>query len=107
MGSSLRISPDEQVAFLGRLQRGQFPVAKKNLEIVKETLAQDSGPGWRLVAKTGSSSTGEGWLVGWVEVAGGGCAFALHLDAPSHDEPTRVLPGMARDFLRQAGCIPP
>jgi beta-lactamase class D len=107
MGSSLRISPDEQVAFLGRLQRGQFPVAKKNLEIVKETLAQDSGPGWRLVAKTGSSSTGEGWLVGWVEVAGGGCAFALHLDASSHDELTRVLPGMARDFLRQAGCIPP
>jgi beta-lactamase class D len=106
-GSSLRISPDEQVAFLARLQRGLFPVAKKNLEVVQETLAKDLGPGWRLVAKTGSSSTEEGWLVGWVEVAGGGCAFALHLDASSHDEMNRVLPGMARDFLRKAGCIPP
>jgi beta-lactamase class D len=107
MGSSLRISPDEQVSFLARLQRGQFPVAKKNLELVQETLARDSGPGWRLVARTGSSSTGEGWLVGWVEVEGGGCAFALHLDASSQDEMNRVLPGMARDFLRQSGCIPP
>jgi beta-lactamase class D len=78
-----------------------------NLELVQGTLAQDSGPGWRLLAKTGSSSTGEGWLVGWVEVSGRGCAFALHLDASSHDELNRVLPGMARDFLRMAGCIPP
>jgi beta-lactamase class D len=107
LGSSLRISPDEQVAFLARLQRGEFPVAKRNLELVQEILAQEAGPGWRLVAKTGSSSTGEGWLVGWVERAGGGCAFALHLDAASHDEMTRVRPGLARDFLRQAGCIPP
>jgi beta-lactamase class D len=107
MGSTLRITPDEQVVFLARLQRGQFPVAKKNLELVQATLARDSGPGWRLVAKTGSSSTGEGWLVGWVEVEGGGCAFALHLDASSQDGLTPVLPGMARDFLRQSGCIPP
>jgi beta-lactamase class D len=107
LGSSLRISPDEQVAFLARLERGQLPVEKRNLELVQQILAQDSGPGWRLVAKTGSSSTGEGWLVGWVERAGGGCAFALHLEAPTYEEMTRVRSGLARDLLRQAGCLPP
>ena len=107
LGSSLRISPDEQVAFLARLQRGQLPVARKNLELVQEILTQDTGPGYRLVGKTGSSGDGEGWLVGWVETPGGGCAFALHLQAKGYDEMARVRPGLARGFLRQAGCLPP
>jgi beta-lactamase class D len=107
LGSSLRISPDEQVAFLADLQRGRFPVAKANLELVKEILVQESGPDWRLVAKTGSSFSGEGWLVGWVERAGGGCAFALHLQARSFDEMAGARGGIARDLLRRAGCLPP
>jgi len=106
LGRSLRISPDEQVEFLARLQRGKFPVARRNLELVKEVLTQESGAGYRLIAKTGSSSDGEGWLVGWVESPGGGCAFALHLNAPSYEEMARVRSGLAREFLRQAGCIP-
>ena len=106
LGRSLRISPDEQVEFLARLQRGKFPVARRNLELVKEVLTQESGAGYRLIAKTGSSSDGEGWLVGWVESPGGGYAFALHLNAPSYEEMARVRSGLAREFLRQAGCIP-
>jgi beta-lactamase class D len=107
LGRSLRISPDEQVAFLARLQRGEFPVARLHLELVKEVLAQDPEAGYRLVAKTGSSADGEGWLVGWVESPGGGCVFALHLRSPTFDEVARIRPGLARDLLRQAGCIPP
>jgi beta-lactamase class D len=107
LGRSLRISPDEQVAFLASLERGQFPVARAHLELVKDLLAQDSGAGYRLVAKTGSSAVGEGWLVGWVESPGGGCVFALHLNSPTLEEMARVRAGLARDFLRQAGCIPP
>jgi beta-lactamase class D len=107
LGRSLRISPDEQVEFLARLQGGQFPVARRNLDLVKEVLTQESGAGYRLIAKTGSSPDGEGWLVGWVESSGGGCAFALHLEGQSFDEMARLRPGLARDFLRQAGCIPP
>jgi beta-lactamase class D len=107
LGSSLRISPDEQVAFLAKLERGQLPVSRKNLDLVQEILTQETGRGWRLVAKTGSSATGEGWLVGWVESPGGGCAFALHLEASSYEEMARIRPGLARDFLRQAGCFPP
>ena len=106
LGGSLRISPDEQVEFLARLQRGKFPVARRNLDLIQEVLTQESGAGYRLIAKTGSSSDGEGWLVGWVESTGGGCAFALHLNAPSYEEMARVRSGLARDFLRQAGCMP-
>jgi beta-lactamase class D len=106
LGSSLRISPDEQAEFLARLQRGQLPVSRRNLDLVQELLTQESGPGYRLIAKTGSSADGEGWLVGWVETEGGGCSFALHLTSPSYDEMARIRPGLARGFLRRAGCFP-
>jgi beta-lactamase class D len=107
LGRSLRISPDEQVEFLARLQRGEFPVARRHLDLVKDVLTQEASAGYRMMAKTGSSSDGEGWLVGWVESTGRGCAFALHLKAPSYEEMARVRAGLAREFLRQAGCIPP
>lgn len=107
LGSTLRISPDEQAEFLARLQQGKFPVAPSNLALVQELLTQESGAGYRLVAKTGSSGDGAGWLVGWVEVPGAGCSFALRIEAPSHEEVNRVRSGLARAFLRQAGCLPP
>ena len=106
LGSSLRISPDEQAEFLAKLQRGQFPVSRRNVDLVKELLTQEAGPGFRLVAKSGSSPDGEGWLVGWVETQGGGCTFALHLAAPGYEEMARIRPGLARDFLHRAGCLP-
>jgi beta-lactamase class D len=105
LGSSLRISPDEQVAFLAKLERGQLPVARRNLDLLKEMLTQEAGAGHRLVAKTGSSADGEGWLVGWVESPGGTCSFALDLMTASYEDMARVRPGLARDFLRQAGCL--
>jgi len=105
LGSTLRISPDEQVTFLATLVRGQFPVARKNLDLVKEVLTQELEPGYRLIAKTGSSPDGEGWLVGWVESPAGTCAFALHLKTSSYEDMARIRPGLARDLLRQAGCL--
>ena len=108
LGSSLRISPDEQAAFLVEAPARAAPGGERRTSTsCRSILTQETGRGWRLVAKTGSSATGEGWLVGWVESPGGGCAFALHLEASSYEEMARVRPGLARDFLRQAGCFPP
>lgn len=41
LGSSLRISPDEQVAFLERLLTERLPVSPRTLAIVKEILVQE------------------------------------------------------------------
>jgi beta-lactamase class D len=107
LGNSMKISPNEQVEFLTKLHAGQFPVAKKNLDTVKEILTQDSTPEYKLIAKTGSSGSGEGWLVGWVERAdGGGCSFAMHMKAASHGEMAKMRPGLAREWLKRAGCVP-
>lgn len=106
LGSSLRVSPDEQARFLARLQNGAFPVSKEHLAFVQDDLTEAAMPGYRLIAKTGSSGTGEGWLVGWVLRDGGGCAFALHMQARSFEELVRTRPGIARALLARAGYLP-
>lgn len=105
LGNSLRISPDEQVQFLTKLQRGDFPVSKKNLDVVKEILTRETTPGYRWIGKTGSSAEGEGWLVGWVEAKDSGCSYALHLTASSYDEMAKARPAIAKELLKKAGCL--
>ncbi len=74
--SSLRISPDEQVDFLGRLHAGELPVSPRSIAIVKEILLQDApGPGIVYRGKTGScqdpgAPQPHGWWVGSVEKEG-------------------------------------
>lgn len=106
LGSSLLISPEEQVRFLTKLSRGKEPVSKEHLALVKEILTQDQGPGYKLIAKTGSSGDGEGWLVGWTESAKGPCTFALHFKANSFAEMTEQRKKLGREFLKAAGCLP-
>ena len=80
LGSSLKISPDEQVAFLNRLRTDAVPFSSRSIGIVKKILLQDSGNGWTLRGKTGltdfDSTRLVGWYVGWVERHGGAFVFA-------------------------------
>jgi bla regulator protein blaR1 len=65
LGSSLQISPDEQVAFLRRLYRGELPFDRRNIEIVKKILVQDEKDGVVFSGKTGSCDAGGEQRVGW------------------------------------------
>jgi beta-lactamase class D len=65
LGSSLKISPDEQVAFLRGLYLGELPFDRRNVEIVKKILVQDKKDGVVFSGKTGSCAAGGGKRVGW------------------------------------------
>jgi beta-lactamase class D len=65
LGSSLRISPDEQVAFLRRLYGGELPFDQGNVEIVRKILIQDETGGVVFSGKTGSCDAGGNERVGW------------------------------------------
>ena len=106
LGSSLLISPEEQVRFLTKLSRGKLPVSKEHLALVQEILTQDRGSDFKLVGKTGSSADGEGWLVGWTEAPKGPCTFALHLKAASYAEMADLRKRLSRELLKTAGCLP-
>lgn len=65
LGSSLLISPDEQVGFLRRLYRADLPFAPRNMEIVRKILVQEDKDGVVFSGKTGSCDAGGGQSVGW------------------------------------------
>jgi beta-lactamase class D len=61
LGSSLQISPDEQLAFLRRFFEGKLPVRAETALAVRAILVQPPG---RVVNAAGEHAFGEGWPEG-------------------------------------------
>jgi beta-lactamase class D len=85
IGSSLRISPLEQVHFINQLVSHELPVSLEAHELTREILFLEDLPnGMRLFGKTGAGSHGKGretiyrvgWFVGWAEKDNHRLAFA-------------------------------
>jgi beta-lactamase class D len=73
LGSSLKISPDEQIRFLKKLWRGELPVSRQGLELTRKIMCLETSPsGTVLSGKTGSHIS-ETDALGW---------FVGHLDGP-------------------------
>ena len=91
LGSSLKISPEQQVAFLLKAYRGELPVSAAAHENLFATAPWfDGADGWRVQAKTGTALPPEmngrqlGWFVGWLHKADHSFVFArLHIQVPS------------------------
>jgi len=121
LSSSLAISADEQAAFLVRLVNGELPFDPAHVAYVHDALRLDADgePGaagsWALYGKTGACNLSEdaetwvGWLVGWVEGAGGDPAarrvYAFRVEADSYDELKRRR-DVVRPVLVALGVLP-
>jgi hypothetical protein len=80
LGNSLRISLDEQLEFLVRLQRGQdLPFRPQHIATVKDLLKLKTTAKGTLRGKTGSDGDSLGWFVGWVEHDGRPFLFATQI----------------------------
>lgn len=86
LGSTLKISADEQVEFLRRLTRDQLPFSKRSMAIVRDIMPMRRWPDGTLMrGKTGSNRGEEpghdlGWYVGWVQRGGGLYIFAANME---------------------------
>jgi beta-lactamase class D len=87
IGSSLQISPREQVAFLRKLVLGELPVSAQAQLKARGIVQTWQVAGWRIKGKTGTAyprradrsfdyAKGWGWFVGWAEAEGQGVVFA-------------------------------
>lgn len=106
IGSSLEISPDEQVQFLNKLVHETLPVSKQAQQKTKAAMTVlMSEKGWKVTGKTGAARlrdakgnfVGEqhlGWFVGWAEKDGRQLVFA---NMKAFDKPTKMSPGL---FIR-------
>jgi beta-lactamase class D len=88
LGSTLKISADEQVEFLKRFYQEELPVSKRSLHIVKEILTLEETPAYRLSGKTGGGPLGEGrflgWFVGYLETKESTYFFATQIEGPTY-----------------------
>lgn len=87
LSSSLKISPDEQTAFIRRLLDGALPASPEAMAQTRAIIPTFAGgDGWTVNGKTGSSAlaktphgrTGHGWFVGWARKDGRTLVFAVH-----------------------------
>ncbi|MGI2035354.1 class D beta-lactamase [Rhizobium panacihumi] len=97
--SSLKISPDEQVAFLKRFLDGKLPVSSEAVKKTRQIVPAFKGNGdWHIQGKTGSgsmrNSAGKadgsrpiGWFVGWARRENREVIFArLLVDTRRHTD---------------------
>lgn len=87
LNSSLKISPDEQIAFLRGIAGRNLPVSAKAYEMTEAAMPAFEAGGWRVKGKTGTGwlaskggapnrSRPVGWFVGWAEKDGKRVVFA-------------------------------
>jgi beta-lactamase class D len=99
LGTSLKISPEQQVAFLRRVTGETPPVSADAVAKTKALIDQGVLPsGWHLYGKTGSWRRADGaigWFVGWAERDGRRVIFARQIHQPERGpQPTGYI---ARD----------
>lgn len=92
IGSSLKISPLEQVSFLHKLVKRQLGLKPHAYDMTARLLAYKRVDGWDVSGKTGSSS-GYGWYVGWASRGKRTLVFA-HLLRPDAADPEDLPAGV-------------
>jgi len=86
---SLKISPEEQIAFLERLNTNKLGVKPATTAAAKDIMLAESGTGWKLYAKTGACREPNQpvalWYVGFVERGNTAHYFALEMAAQEYE----------------------
>jgi len=107
----LRISPEEQVAFLQKIYHNQLPVSKRSTTILKEVMVLEKTPDYTLRGKTGwAKPPGRniGWFVGYLEREGNVYFFATHIEAlePAPDSFLQARRAITEKILRDMQLLP-
>lgn len=110
LNSSLRISADEQLAFLKRFYTGKLPVAARTTAIVKEILVLEKTPAYTLSGKTGGGSLPNGkslgWFVGYVETKGNAYLFATNIEGANYAAIRDQRIELTKRILTDLGYLP-
>nr|AIA15153.1 ClassD_beta_lactamase [uncultured bacterium] len=110
LNSSIKISPDEQIAFLRALYDEKLPFSKRSMKIVKDILPSEKIGAATIRGKTGTGRIdGElwlGWYVGWVETGDNVVFFALQMDSPDVQTLMPLRKTTTKKILSALGYLP-
>jgi beta-lactamase class D len=109
-GDQLKISVEEQLAFLQALYEERLPLSKRAQRVAKELLIREQSPAYTLRAVSGSGMQENGkylgWLVGWLETREATCVFALNLSGADPETVTEPAVGLLKGVLKGLGYLP-
>lgn len=80
LGSSLKISPYEQVEVLSKIFEGKSFYNSQNVETLKKIMLIEDGQEKKVYGKTGSGTNGEAWFIGFTEKGQQREYFAVYLE---------------------------
>jgi beta-lactamase class D len=108
----LQISALEQIEFFDKLRRGDLPVSKRSLDIVRDIISVEPISGGVIRAKTGAlgidGTPGEkaslGWLAGYVDRGEDSSVFAMNIDIRSPADLARRM-AITKSILGELGAI--
>lgn len=84
LGTSLEISPLEQLKLLEKLLTKSLPLSKEAQEKTIEILDRhETWDGWKVYGKTGGGYGTQGWFIGWIEKDDCQIAFVQYLEFKS------------------------
>jgi beta-lactamase class D len=100
LGTSLKISPQEQVDFLKKLLSNKLGVSKEAHEKTREVMnRQEEWNGWKLFGKTGGGTWPTGWFVGWIEKGDQKIIFAQYVEF--QDSSLSGIGRLAKDIVKE------
>ncbi len=110
LSGDLRISVEQQVAFLEKLAKDQLPFSKRTTDMVKTIMIAEETPEYTLRAKTGwgfNESIDIGWYVGYVTTKDNTYIFAncIQSDIPDNKDFPRARIEITRSILKSQGII--
>jgi beta-lactamase class D len=109
LDNSLKISADEQIAFLKRFYEYKLPFAKRSIDIVKKILPEEKYSNSLLKFKTGTGTKEDGtcigWLVGYVEKKENVYLFAFNIEAETIEKVSGLRNNISRKILARLKIV--
>lgn len=110
LASSLKISANEQVAFLKKFYYGQSGFSSRATAIVKSIIVLEQTAQYKFSGKTGAGPRADGkmlgWLVGYVEANDNVYFYALNIDGENYQSIAEKRLALAKVLLKEAKVLP-
>lgn len=104
LGSTLKISPMEQVQVLARVMEGESLYTDAEVETLKAILPAEVVGTQTICGKTGTGYDGEGWFVGFAEENGQRVYFAVYLDDSQNGGSGQAAKKIAQSIAETKAC---
>jgi len=89
LDGDIRITPKQQISFLKKIYREEFPFKKSSYAVLKKALIVKETDSYVLRAKTGWTMRVKpqiGWYVGWLETKGEPWFFVVRIDIDEKED---------------------